>query len=195
MVGARPRSARRESGLRRGRPTRLRTGATASGSGSCWVTSLRLPPVGRTTSGVPCGSVMRWWFDPPASVDWRRTCPGRNRGTAAGTPIDAGVQHVQDPAQRLPVRQRPAAGVAEPALTLRQQRLQAVPQLTRHDPRQHPQLPSRTEQTGANHLIVLAVVSHPIRSAFNGVAGGEAEDVVALFGPLPVRMACAAGGW
>lgn len=79
-------------------------------------------------------------------------------------PLDPGVQHVQDPAQHIPVRQRPAPWIAEASLALRQQRLQVIPQLIRHDPRRHPhtgpnaQLPPRTRQPGAIHLIVLAVV-------------------------------------
>jgi hypothetical protein len=36
----------------------------ASSKGRSWVTSLRLPPVSRTASGVPCPSVMRWCFEP-----------------------------------------------------------------------------------------------------------------------------------
>ena len=79
-------------------------------------------------------------------------------------PLDPGMQHVQDPAQHFPVRQRPAAGIPESALTLRQQRLQAVPQLIRHDPRRRPhtgpnaQLPRQSRQPGPIHLFVLAVV-------------------------------------
>lgn len=45
--------------LAAGRPTRPRTGGIASSNGSSWVTSLRLPPVTRTASGVPCPSVIR----------------------------------------------------------------------------------------------------------------------------------------
>ncbi|GAA3596215.1 hypothetical protein GCM10022295_91490 [Streptomyces osmaniensis] len=58
------RSANTQSGLRRGRPTRPRTGGMASSRGSSWVTSLRLPPVSRTASGVPCPSVIKWCFEP-----------------------------------------------------------------------------------------------------------------------------------
>lgn len=43
---------------RRALERRPRMGGTASSSGSSWVTSLRLPPVRRTASGVPCPSVI-----------------------------------------------------------------------------------------------------------------------------------------
>lgn len=66
--------------------------------------------------------------------------PARHAGPEAKLlremlPLDSGVQHVQDPAEHVPVRQRLAAGMPEAPLALRQQRLQAVPQLIRHDPR------------------------------------------------------------
>lgn len=79
-------------------------------------------------------------------------------------PLDPGVQHVQDPAQYFPVRQRLTAGIPEPSLTLRQQRLQMLPQFIRHDPRRCPhtepnaQLLPRTRRPGLIHLIVLALV-------------------------------------
>lgn len=88
-------------------------------------------------------------------------------------PLDPRMQHVQDPAQHIPVRQRPAAGIPEPALTLRQQRFHAVPQLIRHDPRRRPhtrpnaQLPHQSRQPGTTHRFVLAVVialSSPART-------------------------------
>ena len=51
-------------GRRRGRPTRPRTGGTASISGISWVTSLRLPPVSDTASDMPWPSVKTWCFEP-----------------------------------------------------------------------------------------------------------------------------------
>ncbi len=91
------------------------------------------------------------------------------RGLFGGRQIelDPGVQHIQDPAQHRPVRQRLATWIPEPAPTLRQQRLHTVPELVRHDPRRRPhtgpnaQLPSGTRQPGLIHLIVLAVVRGP----------------------------------
>lgn len=55
-----------------------RTGGMASSSGRSWVTSLRLPPVRMTASGVPCPSVIRWCLDParPRSTgDGPVSCP------------------------------------------------------------------------------------------------------------------------
>jgi hypothetical protein len=43
---------------------RPRTGGIALSRGSSSVTSLRLPPVSRTASGVPRPSVIRWCFEP-----------------------------------------------------------------------------------------------------------------------------------
>src|SRR3954465_7084642 len=48
----------------RGRPGLPRTGPTPSTSGSSWVTSLRLPPVSVTASGMPAGSQIRWCLEP-----------------------------------------------------------------------------------------------------------------------------------
>ena len=50
-----------------------RTGGMASISGMSWVTSLRLPPVSDTASGMPCASVITWCFE-----------PGRARSTGLG---------------------------------------------------------------------------------------------------------------
>jgi len=50
-------------------------------------------------------------------------------------PRDPRMQHEQDPLQRLPVRQALPTRVAETTLDLRQQRLDPLPQLVRHDPR------------------------------------------------------------
>lgn len=80
------------------------------------------------------------------------------------SPLDAGVQDVQDPAQHLAVRQRLPPRMPEPPRPLRQQ-LQAVPQLIWHDPRRRPhtwlkaQLPSRTRPSGPTHLIALLTFS------------------------------------
>ena len=52
-------------------------------------------------------------------------------------PRDPGVQHEQDPLQRLPVRQPLATRIAKAPLDLRQQRLDPLPQLVRHDPRRN----------------------------------------------------------
>ncbi|GAA3724844.1 hypothetical protein GCM10023082_23540 [Streptomyces tremellae] len=46
-----------------------------------------------------------------------------------------GVQHLQDPALRLPVRERRAAGVVVPPFPLGQRRLDPLPDVVRHDPR------------------------------------------------------------
>ena len=50
-------------------------------------------------------------------------------------PRDAGVQHEQDPAQRLAVIQPPPSRMPEPALGLRQQRLDQLPQAVLDLPR------------------------------------------------------------
>ena len=50
-----------------------RTGGTASSSGMSWVTSLRLPPVSVTASGMALPSVSRWCL-----------LPGRARSTGLG---------------------------------------------------------------------------------------------------------------
>jgi hypothetical protein len=47
-----------------GRPRRPRTGGIAWMSGMSWATSLRMPPVSDTCSGMPCPSVIRWCFEP-----------------------------------------------------------------------------------------------------------------------------------
>src|SRR4051812_3891181 len=54
------------SGFRRGRPTLPATGRAcrSSSNGSSWVTSLRLPPVSATASGMPVASTKRWCFEP-----------------------------------------------------------------------------------------------------------------------------------
>jgi hypothetical protein len=61
------------------------------------------------------------------------------------SPRDPGVQHEQDPLQRLPVRYRLAARIAEAPLPLRQQRLNPLPQPVGDDPRRnsHRHLPAR----------------------------------------------------
>ena len=58
---------------RRGRPRLPRIGGTASTSGISWVTSLRLPPVSVTASGMPLVSQIRWCLE-----------PGRPRSTGDG---------------------------------------------------------------------------------------------------------------
>src|SRR5437867_8244959 len=73
-------------------------------------------------------------------------------------PGDPGVQHEQDPLQRLPVRQSLATREAEASLHLRQQRLQQLPQRVRDDPRRdgHRHPPSLT--TGADGFAAAAAV-------------------------------------
>ena len=76
-------------------PPRPRTGGIESSSGSSWVTSLRLPPVSRTASGVPCPSVIKWCFELPA--------PGRPAMGLFGSPFQCpdvgGVDHAAGPVQ------------------------------------------------------------------------------------------------
>lgn len=187
-----PRSAKSESGLRRGCPTRPLMGGMASISGMSWVTSLRLPPVRITASGVPCPSVIRWCFDPVrprstglgpvwlpfygphvAGVDHRTRPVEAGRRVELGQqhlvellpdaglvpvpkpppagharteaqlpwqelPLDARVQHEEDAAQHLPVRQRLPSWVPKPAFLAWQQRFHPLPQVIRHDPRRSP---------------------------------------------------------
>lgn len=69
-----------------------------------------------------------------------QSAPARHAGAEAELlrqmlPLHSGVQHVQDPAEHLPIRQRLAAGIPTASLALWQQRLQAAPELIRHDPR------------------------------------------------------------
>jgi hypothetical protein len=122
----------------------------AFSSGSSWVTSLWLPPVRRTASGVPWSSVIRWRLEPARprwagegpvwipALTWEEPTMERDRSIRAPAfgsaskelvealpgvgpapvpqptpahhpgagaeffwevfPLDAGVQHVQDPA-------------------------------------------------------------------------------------------------
>jgi hypothetical protein len=76
----------------------------------------------------------------PGSIPLLQTPPARHPGAETQflrqeLPLDTGVQHEQDPAQHLPIRQPAATRAAEPARFDRQQRLDALPQLVRHDPR------------------------------------------------------------
>lgn len=50
-------------------------------------------------------------------------------------PLDVRVQDVQGPAQHLAIGDRQTTGVAEPAFPLRQEQLDALRQVVRHDPR------------------------------------------------------------
>ncbi len=94
-------------------------------------------------------------------------------------PLDTGMQHVQDPAQHLPVRQCLTARMTEPALTLRQQWFKAAPQFIRHDPRQHPrtgpnaQFPPRTQPSGPSHLIAERA---PLRSRWSVFPGTVTDN-------------------
>lgn len=161
----------------------------ASIRGSNWVTSLRLPPVRITASGVPWPSVIRWCFDPDRARStglgpvWSPFCgphvagiddgprpvetgrrvqlgqqhfvqalpdaglvpvaqlpPARHARPEAqllqqDLPLNAGVEHEEDAAQHLPVGQRLPARVPEPTLLARQERLDPLPRVIRHDPR------------------------------------------------------------
>lgn len=88
---------------------------------------------GRSHSSAPAArssanrSVCSRSHTPPAAsrpCAGSRLNPSRSRARAVGaaTRSRSGVQHGQDPLQRLSVRQRPAARIAEALLPLRQQR-------------------------------------------------------------------------
>ncbi len=66
-----------------------------------------------------------------------------------------GVQHEQNPAQRLPIRETLPTRIPRPPLLLRQQRLDQLPELVRHQPRRsshpHPfQLDDRCRQASSS---------------------------------------------
>jgi hypothetical protein len=67
-----------------------------------WVTSLRLPPVSETASGMPCASVITWCFE-----------PGRARSTGLGPvlgrPSSPGCASRRSPPWTSPKRPRRAA--------------------------------------------------------------------------------------
>ncbi len=71
------------------------------------MTSLRLPPVSETASGIPCASVIRWCFE-----------PGRARSTGLGPvlgrPSAPARESCQSPPATSPVHQRRAV---QPAMT------------------------------------------------------------------------------
>jgi hypothetical protein len=111
---------------------------------------------GRSHSSAPAArssanrSVCSRSHTPPAAsrpCAGSRLNPSRSRARAVGaaTRSRSGVQHGQDPLQRLSVRQRPAARIAEAPLPLRQQRLDPLPQPVGDDPRRnrHRHLPAR----------------------------------------------------
>src|SRR5438270_11978526 len=93
-------------------------------------------------------------------------------------PRDPGVEHEQDPLQqRLPVRQPLPTRIAIAPLHLRQQRLDPLPQLVRHDPRRsshrHPsQLDDRYRRrsSSAKGSLHFGATSKPERSMFASLA-------------------------
>jgi len=113
-------------------------------------------------------------------------------------PWDRGVEHEQDPAQRLAVIQPPTAGMPEPALDHRQQRLDPLPQavldLPRLRPRHtNPQTDDPTSERDQTTLkiILLGVLTHkperpspadlgssPAMAYLAGYAEGYDADVV-----------------
>ena len=102
-------------GGRRGRPRRPRTGGIASISGMSRVTSLRLPPVSDTASGMPCASVIRCCLAPD---------PARSAGPGPvlGRPSSPARASRRSPPATSPVRPRRAtqpAAIHAAAATLR----------------------------------------------------------------------------
>src|SRR3954469_1896636 len=193
LSSSQARSPNNSSGRPRGRPRRPRTGGIASINDSSSVTSLRLPPVSDTDSGMPAPSVRTWCFEPgrarstglgplwatPRGPDMRgvddrprpvqlpravqlsqqqlvQTLPDPGPVPLLETPpaghtrpepqllrqelpLDPGVQHEQDPTQHLPIRDPLPPRIPRipwiPRNRLGQQRLDALPQPVRHDPR------------------------------------------------------------
>src|SRR3954447_24341612 len=112
------------SGFWRGRPRLPATGraSRSSSNGISWVTSLRLPPVSATASGIPVASTNRWCFEP---VRERSTGDGPVRSPQKGThmrSVDGGTRPIDrarrvQPGEQLLMQRVPHTGllpVAQP---------------------------------------------------------------------------------
>ena len=100
------------SGRRRGRPTRPATRGHASSSGSSWVTSLRLPPVSVTASGMPAR------VDEEVVLGARRG-PGRPGSGPSRSPLfRLDVAGVDDRPRPVDLASRPQAASASSACSL-----------------------------------------------------------------------------
>jgi hypothetical protein len=102
-------------------------------------------------------------------------------------PRDPGVQHEQDPLQRLPIRQPLPTRITEAPLLHRQQRLDQLPQLVRHDPRRdshrHPsQLDDRCRRRSSSADGSLLHSERSSKSGFSG-DGGPATAALLEGGP------------